>query len=66
MLKIDVIKFESQDVVTTSIPEPIPVTCECVRGCYYTASNHVIHGGCNSCKADTHPNASYYETYGKH
>ena len=69
MLKIDVIKFESQDVVTTSIPTPAPISysCECNMTCEYTseASIYVYHGGCNnSCKADSHPKAKNYNMYG--
>jgi hypothetical protein len=60
MLKIDVIKFEAQDVVTTSIPEP---ACYCGNGCEievkngqqsstYTVTVHVGHDGkvCSDCK----------------
>lgn len=60
MLKIDVIKFEAQDVVTTSIPEP---ACYCGDGCKiqvtsgtfssrYEVTVHVGHDGkvCSDCK----------------
>ena len=60
MLKIDVIKFEAQDVVTTSIPE---TACYCGKGCeikeeydnsqsyFYTTTIHVGHDGkvCSDC-----------------
>ena len=51
MLKIDVIKFEAQDVITSSIPN----TAECVCNLTCRPNNH--YGCSQKCEADTHPNA---------
>ena len=54
MLKIDVIKFEAQDVVTTSVAE---ITCCCSEDCYWDETGYSWHHiGCNNnCKAEEHP-----------
>ena len=57
MLKIDVIRFEAQDVITTSVAEP--VTCICNRNCYrseYTGHYELLdnHQEKCHCPADEH------------
>ena len=67
MLKIDVIKFETQDVVTTSIPtpgvDPAPLSCNCGNdGCSYNGTDYVKGNNC-SCPVtnwDDHTNARSY------
>ena len=56
MLKIDVIKFETQDVITTSIPGT--ASCICNADCWDSYSSCYNHVGCKGkCEFDTHPNA---------
>ena len=54
MLKIDVIKFEAQDVITASVaahPEKTP-TCHCNERCYYSQdSSKYIHFHSEYCDA---------------
>ena len=65
MLKIEVIKFEAQDVITTSIADP--VECICSHDTWYhgagyfdqttggtTVEDHTR--GTIKCYADSHPN----------
>jgi len=52
MLKIEIIKFEAQDVITTSVPAPIVIPCICTYECFkapeYTEfSDYHLSGGCN-------------------
>ena len=55
MLKIDVIKFEAQDVITSSIPNT--AECVCCATCRQTD-----HFGCSwSCEADIHTKAGDYK-----
>ena len=52
MLKIDVIKFETQDVITTSTPAP--VNCNCGNdGCYYDDTIYIKASGCTCPINDT-------------
>ena len=57
MLKIDVIKFETQDVITTSIPGT--ASCICNAECIWESSSSIYnHWGCHDeCVYDTPPNA---------
>ena len=61
MLKIEVIKFEAQDVITTSVAEPggdvQKGTCYCDDGCGYEYSGsyiakvkHSSHAPCTKCE----------------
>ena len=67
MLKIEVIKFEAQDVITASVAAP--VECICGSDTWYHSANALIHGpngaepagiedhtrGSVKCYADSHP-----------
>jgi hypothetical protein len=62
MLKIDVIKFETQDVITTSIPDmnvvpegaPVNPTCYCDESCRTSdglaSHEHGEHKECTKCE----------------
>ena len=61
MLKIDVIRFESQDVITTSVAGPVEEvqkgTCYCTEACKFIPGgegtgyySHVAHLDCTDCK----------------
>lgn len=56
MLKIEIIKFEAQDVITTSDAGP---TCICNNSCFYDATGHLqcIGHRSTTCPTDDHPNA---------
>jgi len=64
MLKIDVIRFEAQDVITTSVARPSSgKNCGCSSDCYYDTNGGIHHTGnrdCNCPKFDYeyHENAS--------
>ena len=44
MLKIEVIKFEAQDVITTSDAAPVEQKCICPTDGSHTCSNNVHYG----------------------
>ena len=53
MLKIDVIRFEAQDVITTSVPKH--VTCNCNNFCFSGDYNNRYHIGFDcGCDAEVH------------
>ena len=59
MLKIEVIKFEAQDVITASVaaPEVIPCPCETLGGCTVDElGNHwiVVNGEKGACGHEVH------------
>lgn len=52
MLKIDIIKFEAQDVVTVSYPEVKP--CGCVMECFDYLPDHASSCNCVNPNGDEH------------
>ena len=44
MLNIEIIKFEAQDVITTSIPAPVESKCICPTDGSHKCSNNVHYG----------------------
>ena len=60
MLKIDVIKFEAQDVITSSVAAA-PVTCICIAACF--TGEYGNHNGTNAekceCQAEVHEDRWY-------
>lgn len=65
MLKMEIIKFEAQDVITTSIPkvEPEIIPCECTYGCYFNLQTRTIeHGNCG-CERPGNEGHTHAEEY---
>jgi len=67
MLKIEVIKFEAQDVITASVAAPTAPKCICSDDTWYHGAGYLIQGtndlttedhtrGTIKCYADSHPN----------
>ena len=63
MLKIEIIKFEAQDVITTSTPIANVITCDCTAACFNVVDNSTyVYKGTHdeTCGCDPSVTNHYY------